>query len=600
MIPTREETQRKLDRCAAAGQAHKPGQPYTIADRLEARAAERPHAPYLHYQGATLTYGEVNARANRVAHAVRSLGLRRGEVCALMMENRPDYFSVWFGLVKLGVTVAQINTQIRGASLRHALQAAGAKVCIAGEECLANFDTTDAREALPIWSWRDEAIAAADVARDACALDLSMLAARSADDNLPPDWRAGIVASDRALLVYTSGTTGLPKASVTSHMRWLMSGDVMRVAADISGDDVFYCFLPLFHGAAGMSLASTALAAGASIVLRRRFSSSEFWNDVRRYRVTVCQYIGEICRYLLNVPARPDDRDHTLRKMIGAGLGADIWETFRARFGIERIIEGWGSTEANTALSNLDNRPGSCGRVPFWEKTNLRIVRYDPETDKHPRDAAGWLIPCEPGEAGEVIGMVIDHPEIGGGRFEGYTDADATRHKVMRDVFRTGDAWWRSGDLLRYDADGYFYFVDRIGDTFRWKSENVSTLEVTHALSDFAGLEIVNIYGVSVPGQEGRAGMAALSMKPGVEFDAQAFYGLAQSRLPAYAMPLFVRLSGGADLTASFKLRKVDLQREGYDPARFDDPLFIRHDEARTYAPYSAELLARLNLPPSA
>ncbi|MNC18339.1 Long-chain-fatty-acid--CoA ligase FadD17 [compost metagenome] len=284
--------------------------------------------------------------------------------------------------------------------------------------------------------------------------------------------------------------------------------------------------------------------------------------------------------------------------MLGAGLSPESWQRWVERFGAVQVFEGWGSTEANTNLINVDNRIGSCGRVPYWEKTNFRLVRFDVETESHPRDANSFYLLCQPGEVGEAVGRIINHPDIGGGRFEGYTSAEATEKKILRDVFEAGDAYWSSGDLLRYDEDGYFYFVDRIGDTFRWKSENVSTMEVADALADYPGLELVNIYGVQVPGQEGRAGMAAVLMQEGHAFDPDSFYALTEARLPRYAAPVFVRVSPSADLTSTFKLRKVDLQRQGYAPTAFDDPLYVRDDAAGTYRPYSLEALAAIGLQP--
>ena len=318
---------------------------------------------------------------------------------------------------------------------------------------------------------------------------------------------------------------------------------------------------------------------------------------MRRYHVTGCQYIGEICRYLLNQPPRPDDRDHGLRVLMGAGLGPDIWAEFQARFGVERILEGWSSTEANTSLINLDGVVGSCGRIPFKDLHNGRLVRYDVAADDHPRDADGFCIECGPGEVGEFVGRILELPDSGAGRFEGYADPEATERKILRDVFEKGDCWYRSGDLLRHDEEDYFYFVDRIGDTYRWKSENVSTQEVAEALSGFPGLEITNVYGVRVPGHEGRAGMAALVLRDPAAFDGRAFFAFVEDRLPRYAAPVFVRLTREPDVTTTFKLRKVDLQREGYDPAAVGEPLFVR-DEARSeYVPLSAQSLADAGLP---
>jgi fatty-acyl-CoA synthase len=343
---------------------------------------------------------------------------------------------------------------------------------------------------------------------------------------------------------------------------------------------------------------SSALALAATMFLARRFSARRFWSDARRHQMTGFQYVGEICRYLVSQPKQPDDRDHPVRVMMGAGLGRDVWEEFQYRFGVPRILEGWSSTEANTSLLNVDNHVGSCGRIPFPERHNGRLIRWDMDAEVSPRDASGRCIPCAPGEVGEFIGAIPNLPDSGAGRFEGYTDPDATERKILRDVFQPGDKWYRSGDLLRCDADGYYYFVDRIGDTYRWKSENVSTQEVAEALGGFPELEIANVYGVRVPGMEGRAGMVALVLRDRAGFDGRAFFQWAVERLADWAVPLFVRLSPEADVTATFKLRKVDLQRAGYDPAASADPLYIRDDAADAYVPLDAVTLARLGIPP--
>lgn len=591
---SREQTQAKLDRRSAAGSRHRASQTYTTAERVEESAQRFAARPCLIYGQAHYSYAQMNQQVNQVAHAAHALGLRCGDVVALAMENRPAFFFAWLGLAKLGVTVTFLNTNVSGKPLLHALAVTGSARVIIGEECLANFSATAGLPTdLACWLWPDAERPASDAQRSLCTLDLQAAAAAASTENPPAQWREGLVASCPALYIFTSGTTGLPKAAIISHARWLMTGDVMQVTMDVEASDCFYCFLPLYHGAASLSAGATAIAAGASLLLRRKFSRREFWPDVRRHQVTLCQYVGEICRFLLTEPPRPDDRDHTLRKMVGAGLAPEIWQQWVSRFGEFQIFEGWGSTEANTNTINLDNRMGSCGRVPFWEKTNLRLVRYDIEQEQHLRDDNGFLQLCSVGETGEAIGMVLNIPDVVGGRFEGYTSAEATEKKILRDVFVKGDAWWSSGDLLRCDEDGYCWFVDRIGDTFRWKSENVSTTEVADVLGDFAGLETLTIYGVQVPGHEGRAGMAAIVMQPDVAFDPAAFWALAAERLPRYAAPLFLRLSPQADMTGNYKLRKVDLQREAYDASQVSDPLFVRDDKARTYVPLDAASLAR-------
>ncbi len=599
-VVPREETQAKLDARSRAANLIKPADHYTVADRLEEQAARFGDRVFLIYGEQRFSYAEVDARANQVAHALHARGLRCGDVCALALENRPEFFFYWFGLAKLGVVVAVINTQVSGRPLAHALETTGARAVVVGEECIENFALTPERPPQALYLVVDAEKPAEAAHRAIASAEITAEVEAAPAGTFPREGRAAVRAEETMLLIFTSGTTGLPKAARYSHMRWMSSGDVMQLTLNATPDDVFYCCLPLYHGAAATSVTSTALKSGSSIVVRRKFSTREFWTDVRANGITIFQYIGEICRYLLNAPPQPNDREHSLRSMLGAGLTAESWTRWLARFGPIDVYEGWGSTEANTALINVDNYIGSCGRVPDWNKTNFRLVRYDVETESHPRDDNGHYILCQPGEVGEGIALIIDHPEIGGGRFEGYTSEEATEKKILRNVFTEGDAYWSSGDLLRYDENGYFYFVDRIGDTFRWKSENVSTAEVAEALSDYPGLELINIYGVKVPGHEGRAGMAAVVMQPGQRFEPKAFYELTEARVPRYAAPQFVRVSSAADLTTTFKLRKVDLQRHGYDPRAFDDPLYVRDERAGTYRPYSDEALKAADLPPFA
>lgn len=597
-IPPKAETQKKLDRRSAAATAIKPRAPYSLGDRIEEKADAYANRPFLVYGGETYTYRESDERINQYAHALLGRGLRAGDVCAIALENRPELFFCWFAAVKIGAVATFVNYHLRGKPLVHVMESTGAKVVLVGEECISPFLETPEISGVQLWL-------VPDAENPANTDDLSAFDTEFSDEvknasvaRPDPTSRAHVRAEDDMLYIFTSGTTGLPKAAKYSHMRWMSSGDTMEVTLNTDQSDVFYCCLPLYHGAAATSVTSTALSSGASIVIRRKFSASQFWSDVKTHGVTVFQYIGEICRYLLNRPEDPDEKNHTLRCMLGAGLTADTWQRWINRFGDIDVYEGWGATEANTATINLENVVGSCGRIPDWNKTNLRLLRYDRETQTHDETEDGFGIHCEPGEVGEAVGYIVDSPEIGAGRFEGYTSKAATESKIRRNVFQKGDAWWSSGDLLRYDEDGYCYFVDRIGDTFRWKSENVSTQEVASELGDFDGLELINIYGVRVPGHEGRAGMASLLMQPGCEFNPQRFYQFVSERLPHYARPVFVRVSEKADMTSTFKHRKIDLQKEGYDPARFEDPLYVKDDSRETYTTFSAEVLEVNGLPP--
>ncbi|MBS0377558.1 MAG: long-chain-acyl-CoA synthetase [Proteobacteria bacterium] len=591
-VVPREVTQERLARGYARIMGYRRDQPYSVADLLEERAVDAGERPFFIFEGRSVTFAQMNALANRVAHAVLAAGFAPGSVVALMMDNRPEFPMVWLGLAKIGVVTALINTSARGAVLRHALEQTQATGLIYGEEC-AEWITALSGD-LPRHVWR---LGAGEGAAAVAAGTLDEAMARADATNPPRAQRAGVRLGDPLYLIFTSGTTGLPKAARMSHLRFLNAGGVIAGLLSLGREDVLYNVLPLYHGAGGMVVVSAALHVGIPIVQRRRFSASEFWPDVRRHRVTAWYYIGELCRYLLNQPARADDRDHTLRRMSGAGLKPDVWQRFQERFGIEQICEGLGSTEANYGLTNVDNRVGSVGRLPYPERSNIRVVRYDVERGEHVRGLDGTLRLCTPGEVGELIAEVLDGPGAAG-YFEGYTSAEATEAKQMRDVFRPGDRWVRSGDLVRFDSEDYFYFVDRVGDTFRWKGENVSTDEVAAILGQFPGPQIVNVYGVRVPGNEGRAGMVALTYADAGNFDPAGFHRFAAAHLADYAVPLFVRLSPSADLTTTFKLRKLELQRAGYDPERIGEPLYVRDARAGCYRPLTPAALAALGIAP--
>jgi fatty-acyl-CoA synthase len=598
-VVSRELTQERLNKGYALIAGYRRDQPYSVADMLEERAADAGALPFMLFEGRALSFAELNEGANRMAHAALTLGLKPGDVVALMMDNCPEFPLVWLGLAKVGIRTALLNTSARGRILRHALEQTGARALVYGPECADRVASLAAHE-LPtlVLEFAQPGSAAGAVAVAGSSSMNAALAGASAA-NPSRAQRAHVRLGDPLYFIFTSGTTGLPKAALMSHLRFLNAGGVIAGLLDLKRGDVLYNVLPLYHGAGGMVVISVALHLGIPIVQRRRFSASEFWHDVRTHRVTAWYYIGEICRYLLNQPAGADDREHTLRRMSGAGLKAEVWREFVRRFGIERVCEGLGSTEANYGITNVDNRIGSVGRLPYPARSNIRVVRYDIDTAVHPRSAAGSLILCQPGEVGELIAEILDGPTAAG-FFEGYTSAAATEAKILRDVFQPGDRWMRSGDLVRYDADDYFYFVDRVGDTYRWKGENVSTDEVAAALARFPGPAVINVYGVRVSGAEGRAGMVCLTYTEPSHFAAPAFHEFAVARLADYAVPLFVRISRDADLTTTFKLRKIDLQRAGYDPARTQDGLYVRDARAGTYLPVTPEALAALGIAPFA
>lgn len=549
-----------------------------VPDDLEASVDKHRDNVAFRFEGDILTYGEFDARANRIAHWALSQGLSRGDCVALFMENRPDYVAAWYGLSKVGVVTALINNQLTAESLAHCVNIANAKAVITGAE-------------------QDEAIASADgmLNGDPAIWTLGGKATNAIGDLEPaladqPDTRperavrSGMKASDLCLYVYTSGTTGLPKAARLIHTRTQGMMRSFIAPCKVSQRDRVYITLPLYHGTGGLCGVGVALNTGASIILRRKFSASAFWDDVTDQGATVFAYIGELCRYLLNQPPHPKERAHRLRTGFGNGLRPEIWQDFFDRFGIPHLAEFYGSTEGNIAFVNYDGKIGAVGRIPPFlasKYDNVKFVRFDVETEEPVRGEDGFCIEAGPDEPGEVLGRISEEVRE---RFEGYNDETATQKKVLRDVFEKGDIWYRSGDLMRKDEKGWVYFVDRIGDTFRWKGENVATNEVGEVLSKFDGIAHANVYGVQVPGTDGRAGMAAVTIKG--DLDADGLYAYLSQHLPHYAMPLFIRLQREAETTGTFKYRKVDLVKAGFDPDEVNgDPVFFVHPEKGTYVP---------------
>jgi fatty-acyl-CoA synthase len=354
-------------------------------------------------------------------------------------------------------------------------------------------------------------------------------------------------------------------------------------AMRVRPDDRIYICLPMYHTSGGVLGPCSALTAGASVVIRERFSASIFWDDIVRHDCTIFIYIGELCRYLVNSPPNPQETRHKIRIACGNGLRPDIWEDFQRRFRIPKIIEWYAATEGNCVFINFDGKVGAVGRVPSWLKSKflVEIVRFDIDTEEPARGADGFCIKCAPGEVGEAVSKIMNDPKRPSQRFEGYADPAATERKILRDAFEKGDRWFRTGDLMRRDAAGYYYFVDRIGDTFRWKGENVATSEVSEAITTYPGIKEANVYGVRVPGAEGRVGMAALVAEG--ETDIDAFGSHIAERLPVYARPVFLRFMPAIEATSTFKQRKVNLVKEGFDPKATADPLFFFHPELQTY-----------------
>ncbi|MBY0563620.1 MAG: long-chain-acyl-CoA synthetase [Hyphomonadaceae bacterium] len=537
------------------------------------------------FEGERYTYRQLDALANRFAAWGLAQGLAPGDCVALLMPNRAEYVPAWIGMTKIGVAAALINSNLTGAALAHCLSISGASHVITDEEGVAAASTIRAGLARPLTYWVIDPNA--PLADNQRLLDLKE--PRAPPERPPRSLRANLTARDTALYIYTSGTTGMPKAAKIAHTRAQLYMRAFAGATDTNAEDKLYCALPLYHSTGGLCGVGAALLNGATLVLRRKFSVSHFWDDVRAHECTMFVYIGELCRYLMNQPPQPGERTHKLRLAFGNGLRPEVWTELEARTGLTRIIEFYGSTEGNVSLFNFDGKPGAIGRIPGYlrHRFDIRLVKFDIEAEEPIRNPEGFCVPCEVGEAGEAIGLIGEDARSG---YSGYADKAASEKKVLRNAFVEGDAWFRTGDLMRQDQEGYFYFVDRIGDTFRWKGENVSTTEVAEVIARFPGVAEANVYGVKVGNLDGRAGMAAITPQDG--FDLPALRDHVVRELPRFARPLFIRIQPAIETTGTFKYRKVDLVRDGFDPAKTEFTLYVDHPLAHRYERITPEIYA--------
>ncbi len=541
----------------------------SLAWALERAAQQHPQRPALLDESRSLSYAQFNAWANRLAWAFKAEGVRHGSVVAVMLENRLELLAILAALSKLGAVGALVNTTQRGKVLAHSLNLVKPGFMLIGEELLTAFNEVaeqlDNPQTPHYWVADQDCLSDAGQA-PAGWTNLMQLARSQASDN-PPD-SAKVQMKDPCFLIYTSGTTGLPKASIMSHGKWIKAyGGFGHSGLTLNNQDVLYLTLPCYHNNAVTVCWSAALAGGAAIALRRKFSASAFWADVQRYQATCFGYIGELCRYLLNQPETAAEKNNSLRCMIGNGLRPSIWAEFKARFGVEQITEFYASSEGNIGFTNVFNFDNTVGFSP----ATYAIVRYDLENDQAVRGKKGFLEKAKKGEAGLLISEISAKWP-----FDGYTDPAKSEAAILRNVFKKGDAWFNTGDLMRDIGCKHAQFVDRLGDTFRWKGENVSTTEVENVLGAFPGVEDAVVYGVEIPGTNGRCGMAALRLSEGQQLDGTALAAHLDAELPVYAAPLFIRLLGEVETTGTFKYKKADLKQAAYDPTRVQEPLWVR------------------------
>ena len=548
---------------------------WTRALELTARATRDPHrtlpravaewaelygdTPALLSDEESYSFSKLAARLNQYARWGLAQNIAKGATVALMLRNRPEYVAIWLGLTRIGAVVALIGPDLTGPALSHALKVAGASLAIASPEAASVIKQTGFAGA--IWTLGPGERQLDDT--------VDLYAGAALTDSDTPE----VTLDDRALRIFTSGTTGFPKAAEVSHRKIIAWTHWFSGLAGLTEEDRLYNCLPMHHSVGGVVAIGAPLVAGGSVVIAPKFSARRFFDDVARWDCTAFQYIGELCRYLVAAPAPEREMRLKLRLALGNGLAAPVWSAFVERFPAVRVLEFYASTEGNVWLYNVEGRIGALGRLPPFvaAKAPLALVRYDEDAQAPARGADGFCQTCDEDEPGEALGRIAGDAAS---RFEGYSDAAETEKKVLRNVFEPGDAWMRTGDLMRRDREGFYHFVDRVGDTFRWKGENVACAEVAAVLNGCARVTDALVYGVKVPGHEGRAGMAALAGAVDlaeVERRLQA--------LPRWARPVFLRLTREIARTETFKPKRALYVAQGFDPGDGEDKLFVLGDE---------------------
>ena len=515
--------------------------------------------PALSGEAETLSYQALSDRVNAYATWALAQGIEKGETICLLMENCPEFAAIWLGLTQTGCIVALINSNLSVDGVAHCIKAAGSRRLIfsAAFLAVAGAATKKNSEAMQCWMH-----GTATDAEFFPRIDVEIATGTAQ----PPEILASRQpsATDVAVLIYTSGTTGMPKATKLTHGRLMEWSYWFAGMLDVQPEDRLYNCLPMYHSTGGIVAIGAMLVRGAAVVIRERFSASRFWDDIIEERCTIFMYIGELCRYLTQSATNVRERKHQLRLCCGNGLRGEVWENFQERFQIRRIIEFYAATEGSVSLYNCADRPGAIGHVPpfLQNRYHIELIKTNPETNQVLRDAAGLCQACGCDEIGEALGKIDDLNPMPSRKFDGYTDAEATSRKILRDVFTKGDAWFRTGDLMRRDVLGFYYFVDRLGDSFRWKGENVSTEEVAAAVRTCPGVNDAVVFGVPVPGFEGRAGMAAITATGA--FTLEKLMRHLGAKLPDYARPIFVRICSSLEVTGTFKLKKDHLAKAGF------------------------------------
>lgn len=555
---------------------------YTIVDSFYDTVKKKPNQTFVLFRDESYTFKQADELSNKAARVFLQCGVKKGEVVALFSQNSPMFVWMWLGLAKIGAVGAFLNFNIRSKSLLHCFKISKAKTLVAAEELQDAVE-----EILPSLQEEEASVLLlSDKCSSAGVESFTQKMEQVSSEPLPRDIRAGVTVRSAMVYIYTSGTTGLPKAALVSYAKlWGMS--LFHISMGRTSKEVVYVSLPMYHTVAFLGLTG-AIHLGSTVALRSKFSVSNFWSDCKKYNVNTILYIGETMRYLCNTPQSPNDRDHNVKLAIGNGTRADTWREFLRRFGDITVREFYGATEGNFSFINYCGKIGAIGKENIVHKwmNPYALIKYDIDRAEPVRDAAGFCIKVSTGEPGLLVSEITERTP-----FSGYVgDVAQTNSKRLRNVLKKDDTFFNTGDMMLVDEDGFVYFHDRVGDTFRWKGENVATTEVADILTLAECIQEANVYGVSVPGHEGRAGMAAVTLKEGHEFDSGAVFEHVENLLPAYARPLFIRVQESLDVTGTFKHQKGKLREEGFDPKNISDALYFRHSKENNYVPLTLDI----------
>ncbi|MCG8669225.1 MAG: long-chain-acyl-CoA synthetase [Pseudomonadales bacterium] len=580
----------KIVKGLKTGNISDPTQACGLGWAFELATKKNPRGNALLYENTRFSYDEVNQWANRFAHYLISQGVKKGDVVGVLIENRPELLVTVLAVAKIGAVSAMLNTSQTGKVLIHSFNLVKPKMAIIGDELVETFE--EVRKDLDVEEDQVYYLADTDTTKDPGEApktykNLATESASSPTHN--PETTNQVYMNDACFYIYTSGTTGLPKAGIFKHGRWMKAyGGFGITSLRMTSKDTLYSTLPLYHATGLVVCWGSAIAGASGFAIRRKFSASNFWKDTRKFNATAIGYVGELCRYLADQPERSDDGDNPVKKMVGNGLRPNVWKPFKKRFGIEHVCELYAASDGNIGFTNIFNFDNTVGFSPVpWA-----LVKYDKEKDEPVRGSDGFMVKADKGGKGLLIAKIDEKAPL-----DGYTDPEKTKKVIMSDVFEKGDRWFNTGDMLRDIGFGHCQFVDRLGDTFRWKGENVSTTEIENITSNHAQISEAVVYGVEIPNTNGRAGMASITPAvPAEELDFKDLYSYFREAMPAYAIPLFLRIKTQMETTGTFKYQKSNLKEEAYYPEKTNgEPVYAVLPGSDTYVLVTDEILAGID-----